>query len=525
MDQELKQLIELAQAKMELERRQKAEVGSNDLYAFDKFILGYDLMQPQPHRELCDIVMNQQRKKKLVMLPRGSFKSSVVTISYPLWRLEKNPNLRILIDNETFSNSKAFLAEAKGMLENPEVLAVYPHLEPNKKINNGWTEDSVILKARSRHRKEPNLSCAGIDNTKVGMHYDIIIMDDVVSTKNVTTPEQMKQVIDHYRLILSLLEPDGELIIIGTRYHIGDLYGHIIENESSIFEILVRPAILPDGQLFFPSRLTREFLSQQRQSQGSYIYECQYMLNPTSEDNVDFKKSWLQYWDGEYKDGKITVNWCSNPDIQTPISLPVNVFTTVDPASSKKKDSDFTTAITNGVTPDNKWFILDMVRDKLNPTERVDLVFSQHKKYKAIKLGYETVGFQESDKHYTKKRMFEENYFFSIEELKTQQKRKEDRIRGMIHRWENHGVFLPKSCMHKTYDNKITNMVTAFEDEYFFFPRPKHDDMLDAMAYQEQIAFPPYGGGSFSPGAVDGGKYHIYEDAENEHLKDTGWFD
>ncbi len=271
MDQELKRLIELAQAKMELERRQKAEFGSKDLYVFDKHILGYDLMQLQPHRELCDIVMDQKKKKKLIMLPRGSFKSSVVTISYPLWRLEKNPNLRILIDNETFSNSKAFLAEAKGMLENPEVLAVYPHLEPNKKINNGWTEDSVILKARTRHRKEPNLSCAGIDNTKVGMHYDIIIMDDVVSTKNVTTAEQMKQVIDHYRLILSLLEPSGELIIIGTRYHIGDLYGHIIENESSIFEVLVLPAgfsffVIPVNQvnkflLFFPVYTERRLIN------------------------------------------------------------------------------------------------------------------------------------------------------------------------------------------------------------------------------------------------------------------------
>jgi hypothetical protein len=409
MDAETKKLIELAQAKLELERREKAELGSQDLYIFDKYILGYDLMQPQPHRELCDVVTDTVKKRKLIMLPRGSFKSSVVTISYPIWRLEKNPNLRILIDNETFGNSKAFLAEAKGHIDNPELLELYPHLEPNKKINNGWTEDSVILKARTRHRKEPNLSCAGIDNTKVGMHYDIIIMDDVVSTKNVTTPEQIKGVIDHYRLLLSLLEPNGELIIIGTRYHIADLYGHIIENEAALYEILIRPAIALDGKLLFPSRLTREFLAQQRESQGSYIYECQYMLNPTAEDNVDFKKHWLQYWDGYYKDGKLTITWTSNTDIPTPQTIPVNVFTTIDPASSKKKGSDYTCSITNAVTGSNKWFILDIVRDKLNPTERVDLVFDLHKKFKAIKTGYETVGFQESDRHYAKRRMFEDN--------------------------------------------------------------------------------------------------------------------
>ncbi|MDA8228016.1 MAG: hypothetical protein M0T74_10040 [Desulfitobacterium hafniense] len=66
---------------------------------------------------------------------------------------------------------------------------------------------------------------------------------------------------------------------------------------------------------------------------------------------------------------------------------------------------------------------------------------------------------------------------------------------------------MPKSCMHKTYDGKMANILTAFEDEFLFFPRPRHDDLLDAMAYQEQIAFSSYGGGSFSPGAVDGRKY------------------
>ena len=524
MDLGLQQLIELATAKLELERREKAELAAQDLYVFDKYILGYELMQPKPHRELCDFVMDMSSKKKLIMLPRGSFKSSVVTIGLPLWLLADNPDLRILIDNEVYSNSKAFLSEIKGHLENPDVLEIFPQLEPNKRINNGWTEDSVILKARVRHRKEPNISCAGADNTKVGMHYDVIIMDDIVSTKNVTTPEQIKQIIDHYRLVLSLLEPGGLLIIIGTRYHVGDLYGHIIDNEPS-FTKLIRPALDDKGDLYFPSRLTRDFLKEQREAQGSYIFECQYMLNPMAEDNVDFKKSWLQYYDGSYQDGKLTVTWCSNPDIQTPFTVPVNVFTTVDPASSKKKSSDFTCSVTNAVTPDNKWFILNMVRDKLNPTERVNLVFDLHRKYKAIKTGYETVGFQESDRFYIKQRMFNENYFFALEELKTHQQRKEDRIRAMIPRWENLQVFLPRQITHKTYEGKVENMVLQFEDEFLFFPGSKHDDLLDAMAYQVQIAFQPFGGGGFSPGAVDGGKYQYYEDEEHEHLKETGWFD
>ncbi len=94
----------------------------------------------------------------------------------------------------------------------------------NLRRDPGWTEDAITVGGRTRNLKEPTISAAGIDAVKVGTHYDVIVCDDLHSQLNVTTPEQIRKVVEYYRLILSLLEPRGDLIVVGTRWHYSDPY-------------------------------------------------------------------------------------------------------------------------------------------------------------------------------------------------------------------------------------------------------------------------------------------------------------
>lgn len=489
-------LRKLEEEVLELERRR----GLEDLYYFNKHILGYKDMEPKPHKRVCDYIEAKSRStrqlKKLLMLPRGTFKTSVVTIGSSIQELAKDPNKRILIDNEVYGNSKAMLRELKGHLQSPRVLDLYPKLEPNKQINDGWTESSVIIKGRTRSFKEPSISCAGLDQIKVSMHYDIIIMDDLVSTRNVTTKEQIDKVIEHYKMALSLLEPDGELIIVGTRYHYSDLYGYILENEADIFKTLILPAILENGELLFPERLSREFLEEQRSSQGPYIYNCQYMLDPVDEESAELKKDWIRYFDGEvewvkgqayleiskiYDQNKTPLMECRQQRV------PIEIYITMDPASKKKKKSDWTTLWVNGITPDNRWFTLDMIRDKLNPRERVDSVFELVRRWSPKLTGIEEVGFQDTISFYAKEKMREEDFFFRIRALSTGGQKKEDRILKLQPRFEHNMIFLPRRLIRKCYDGRSYDLVQEFLSEYIFFPLAKHDDLLDALAYQADV--------------------------------------
>lgn len=238
-------------------------------------------MHKNPHKELCDFMTAKGKKRKrMILLPRGSFKSSVVTVGYSLWSVVRNPNNRILIASENVTNAGKYLGEIKRHItDNENFRLLFGDLKP---IDRGfWRSDAFSVNNMTRvGGKEATMETASIGQTKVGMHYDKIIIDDPVSNNTINTPEQKQKTIDYYKYLLSILDPGAEIILIGTRYDYGDLFGHIYENESEYFDILDRGCTLDrtydfsPKNLYFPTRLTKEFLEEQRASQGSYVFAC-----------------------------------------------------------------------------------------------------------------------------------------------------------------------------------------------------------------------------------------------------------
>src|SRR5574341_779892 len=109
-DQSLeKQLLETtAQATSEQLKLLK-ELVLEDFWEFNKEIVGWkDLYEPL-HKPLCYFVQENEHKKKLILLPRGHLKSSVVTVGYALWKIAQNQKNRILIANGTYPLAATFL--------------------------------------------------------------------------------------------------------------------------------------------------------------------------------------------------------------------------------------------------------------------------------------------------------------------------------------------------------------------------------------------------------------------------------
>lgn len=194
----------------------------NCLYSYAKYGLGYSDMQPHSHHPICQ-VLESEAKEKLITVPRGTFKSSIAVVAYSLWRLEQNPDLRILIDSEVYTNSKNFLREIKGHLKSQPFQELYGDWEGDV-----WTEKEITLKTRTKIRKESNIVCSGLGAIKTSQHYDLIISDDLSSQKNTLNPDVAKKTIDHFRLYTSLLDPGGEIVVIGTRYSENDIIGFIL---------------------------------------------------------------------------------------------------------------------------------------------------------------------------------------------------------------------------------------------------------------------------------------------------------
>ncbi len=327
------------------------------------------------HTELCSF-LEQQVKFKLILMPRYSFKSSICTIGYSLWRLAKNPDLRILIYSDASTKAQGFLSSIKdhinGNVKGSFFRTIFDWTPTDKFMK--WNESQIIIKGRKTAYPEPSIDTAGIDTSLIGRHYDIIIFDDVVSDINTTTKEQMDKTANCYKKALSLLKPGGEILMVGTRWHFGDLYGRIIAENGikGVFGIFIKSAIDKDGKYLFDnigtSSLTKEFLQQQKTQQGSYTFSCLYMNSPTDPETAVFKVQDFAFYGAVKKDD-------------------LYITCTCDPAG---KGEDFTAITVVGTDSNMDMHILDIINEHLQPSEIVDRIIAMQYKYKFGMLGVET---------------------------------------------------------------------------------------------------------------------------------------
>ncbi len=407
----------------------------------------------------------------LLLLPRGTFKSSVVTIGLSIQAQLRDPDCRILIDSETFSKAKAFLMEVKGHFEsNDKLRAVYKILHgvyPDANAKNDiWSDSQINLGARKRRRKEPSISCGGVDVTKNGMHYDLIVMDDLMSDTNTMNKEQIEKVIQHYKLAISLLDPGCPLIVIGTRWHYLDVYQHILDNEAQNFNIMVRSAYNADGTLFFPERLTEQFLQNTKERQGSYIFSCQYLNEPVDDETATFKRSdiLLKPWE-LVKD------------------LPINWYLLVDP-SFEGQYSDYWGFVIAGMDFQRQLYVRHVLRVKATYKTGIDLIFGLYHDFPIKRIAVETVATQKSLGYMLNEEQRLRGEWLPIMEFKSRSNTKEERIRGLAPYYENHRIFHVKECSQRE----------ELEYELLHFPKAKHDDVIDSLANILEIAQPASGG-------------------------------
>lgn len=202
-------------------------VYKQSLFLTAKVLMEFNDVTRRTHGPIIDSLEDTGSKRKMFCLPRGSLKSSLACVGFPIWSLANNPNLRILIDSELYTNSSTFLREIKSRVQSQKFRAIFGDWRTRV-----WNESEIIIAPRTKTLKEASITVGGIGTTKVGQHFDLIIGDDYNSPANTSSQENAAKVIDHYRYNLSILEPTGTYVIIGTRYASNDLIGHILENEE-----------------------------------------------------------------------------------------------------------------------------------------------------------------------------------------------------------------------------------------------------------------------------------------------------
>lgn len=395
---------------------------------------------------------------------RDGYKSTTITFGLTIQDILKNPEETIGIHSHTRPIAKAFLTQIMQELENnqrlkdlfPDILYQNPQKEARK-----WSVDGGIRVKRKTNPKEETIEAWGlVDGQPTGKHFSIQVYDDVVTRESVTTPEQIKKVTGSWELSLNLGSKNVRRRYIGTRYHVNDTYRTIMDRGSASPRI--KPATKdgkwPGESVFLPQAV----LDEKRRDMGPYTFGTQMLQDPVADKAMSFKEQWLKHYRKISYDG-----W--------------NLYLLVDPASKKKKTSDYTVMLVIGLAPDNNYYLVDGIRDRLSLTQRAAKVFEFHRKYPLQNVGYEEYGSQ-ADIEHLQYEMERQNYRFNITPLKGNVA-KEDRIQKLIPIFEQLRFWIPEMLTFVDYEGRMVDLIKKFrEDEFLAFPVCVHDDMLDCMA-------------------------------------------
>lgn len=450
------------------------KMGKEDLYVFNKYILKVEdgkIPLAPFHKELCRFVTNNKHKKKLMLLPRGHLKSTLVTIGYGTQKIIADPNVRILILSATWQMAVDFLSEIKSNLTKNELLIeLFGNLAESPEE---WSQDRITIKRPGLNIKGPTVWAAGIESNLVGSHPDVIILDDVVNRDNTMTRDQIDKVILRYRDLLDLLEPGGEFLVIGTRWVQEDLYGWILDPENGVinsYETMIRQAYQGDlatdevSSYLWKEKFTTKILKDLLREKGTYEFFAQYMNNPIPAQDATFKRTDFRYYDFEEYRGKT-----------------FRKILTIDPAISEKKRADMTSMVGTGVDAFSNIFLLDIVRGHMSPSEIVDTIFALQEKWHFHEIGIETIAFQKTLAYTLTEEQKARGRYLPIREIKSHDTTKDQRIKGLQPLYQSHKIFHKKGLENNVY----------LEDELVSFPRGRRDDVIDALSMQIPFWIPP----------------------------------
>jgi len=452
-------------------RENLRERAKGSLYFLAKGVLGFDKFT-NLHVGVCEF-LEHEALRKLLILPRGHYKTTASSIAYPIWLSINDPNIRVLIASSTSTNAQKILSVVRAKWERCEMLRwLFPEMVPD--FNKVRWNDACATVARTRDWPEGTYEAIGAGGTAVSRHYDVIIEDDLVNEDHLISREQMDKVIDwhQYKEALFVSPARGKNIVIGTRWAHYDLLQWVLDNEPDRARY-VRSA-LENSVPIFPEEFTMQELERLLAVMGTYKYSCQYLNAPMVDTGRKFEESWLQYFEhipeGHY-----------------------NYYITCDPAASVFKpgggvarDTDYTALTGIAVNTDGNIYVDDVVCDRIGVDEFIYELFRMVETYMlknsgtAPKVGIESNAFQRALLFPIREEMKRSGTYFPITELKASRaSTKQLRILSLQPYFSNGAIHVRKS--HK-----------ELLHEYRLFPLARHDDVLDALAYAVQLAKPAH---------------------------------
>lgn len=364
----------------------------------------------------------------------------------------------IVLELQTNNRIKADFGELFNTKRDPNEIT-------QKRISNFITSNGIRVEAHSTQ-----------ESVRGRLHGhqrpDCLLLDDFETNKTKDSQAYTEQVISHINEFKAGLDSTAIILYLGNYITEHGSIQTLLDRAQTDQRLMIRnvPVIAADKPTW-PAKyaLTDEeakatgkvSLEDKQRQLGSYVFSYEMMNQPIDESQAEFKRDRAQHvTDEEVK------------------KLDTLCYITVDSAVSEKESADYTGITINRVSTENKWYVYSY-RLKVNTKELIEHFFYLHKMYRPQLLALEETTFTMAIQPFLEDEMRKRNVFLSLFALKHKHLQKETRIRGLIPRWESGSIFL-------------VGPNTELLDEMRTFPNGQHDDVLDSLSYQLQVATKPY---------------------------------
>jgi predicted phage terminase large subunit-like protein len=421
------------------------------------------------HRTIAstlEAVQRHELNRVIITMPPQYGKTTLAGEIFPAWGLGRNPDDRYIYI--TYNQDRA--DDVGRLVRNQFINDIHPKVFPSSLIDSRTTGTNNFM--LQGHRGAYN--AVGIDGPITGRGADFLIIDDPFkSREDADSPTRRQAVKNFYRAVAyTRLSKQGSIIIFHTRWHTDDLIGWLLkEHGFENWHVVNFPALdttYDPAKPLYPSKHSLADLDRIRKVSGPREWSSLWLQTPVAGEGGEFKEADIQYYDRVQTAG-------------------MNLYLLVDPANEKKSTSDFTTMVVWGLAPDNNYYLLDAVRDRLDLTERAGKLIELHRKWsnpaagQRVVVGYEKYG-KDSDIQAIQLIQEAQNYRFPIIPLGGPLK-KEDRIRRLGPLLRENRLYLPRKLLRTTLQGEQIDLISYFiQEELLTFPAGTFDDLIDAAA-------------------------------------------
>jgi hypothetical protein len=479
-----------------------------DVYFLGHGILGYDRLSTNLHGSLAIWMAKTRRNWRFreVLLPRGHFKSTLFTkadsirIVLPCdesineteisWPDNLGTNCRLLICHEVADSAARFLFEITNhFCSNPLLMGLFPECVPSKtrqRINKYELE-----LPRTKNWGEPTIDTMGVGGKNQGRHYNMIKADDLIGDKAANSLAEMQTAKDWFDNIQSFFSKFAEdkLDVCGTRWSSDDLYDHIHSRYGKELARYIRPVeetverINPETKVktfakepIFPEEFPSRALDILRKNKK--IFSAQYQNDPDT-GITEFNPSWIQRF--EWQDESKTRLCVFGLNYKRYINVrDLDVCIIFDPATTGNGGY-----ITVGMDEFRNIFILQAIQQTLLPNEQWEWMLTNYRRWQPRTVGIESVLFSELYKPWFEAEMRLLKMFFSITPLKTANKEKEARVRGLSAPLSNYQMFFCEDEELYSWNAEKDDSDIIYQVKKFGSIKEYH--VLDALSYAPSL--------------------------------------